>query len=56
MTAVTTRRHCAVGSYEVTVEKNGFRRESKTDISLVLGQRIEVSVTLTVGKSPDRQH
>ncbi len=40
----------AVGSYEVTVEKNGFRRESKTDISLVLGQRIEVSVTLTVGE------
>ncbi len=40
----------AVGSYEVTVEKTGFRRESKKGITLVLGQRLEVSVGLTVGE------
>jgi hypothetical protein len=40
----------AVGSYEVSVEKTGFRRESKTGITLVLGQRIEVSLGLTVGE------
>ncbi len=40
----------AVGSYEVTVEKTGFRRESKKGVTLVLGQRLEVSVGLTVGE------
>jgi hypothetical protein len=40
----------AVGSYEVTVEKTGFRRESRGGITLVLGQRSEVSFGLTVGE------
>jgi hypothetical protein len=38
-----------VGLYEVTVEKDGFRPEDRTGIALVVGQRREVAVALTVG-------
>ncbi|HWY06858.1 MAG TPA: carboxypeptidase-like regulatory domain-containing protein [Candidatus Acidoferrales bacterium] len=38
-----------VGRYVVKAEKPGFRREEKTGISLVLGQRETVDVVLQVG-------
>src|SRR6202163_163127 len=39
----------SVGKYEVTAEQTGFRAESKTDITLVLGQRAAVDLKLAVG-------
>jgi len=39
----------AVGKYEVTAEQTGFRAESKTGITLVLGQRAVVDLKLAVG-------
>jgi hypothetical protein len=39
----------AVGKYEVTAEQTGFRSESRTGITLVLGQRAAVDLKLTVG-------
>ena len=36
----------AVGNYRVTVEKNGFQAETKTGITLVVGQRAQVDVAL----------
>jgi hypothetical protein len=39
----------AVGKYQVTAEQTGFRTESKTGITLVLGQRADVDLILTVG-------
>src|SRR6195256_5408932 len=38
-----------VGKYEVTAEQTGFRAESKTGITLVLGQRAAVDLKLAVG-------
>src|SRR6202030_3756724 len=38
-----------VGKYQVTAEQTGFRTESKADITLVLGQRADVDLILTVG-------
>jgi hypothetical protein len=38
-----------VGLYEVTVEKDGFRPEDRTGITLVVGQRREVTLALAVG-------
>jgi hypothetical protein len=38
-----------VGQYEVTADKPGFRTERRSGISLVLGQRAEVDLTLLVG-------
>src|SRR6202163_1305750 len=39
----------AVGKYEVTAEQTGFRTETKTDLTLVLGQRASVDLKLIVG-------
>jgi hypothetical protein len=39
-----------VGKYEVTVEQSGFRKETRTGITLVLGQRAIVDFKLTVGE------
>jgi Carboxypeptidase regulatory-like domain len=39
----------AVGSYEVVVDKPGFRTERRTGIVLVLGQREELDLTLQIG-------
>ena len=39
-----------VGSYKLTVEKTGFRSESKTGITLVVGERAAVDFSLTVGE------
>ena len=39
-----------VGRYEVTAEQSGFRRESRTGITLVLGQRADVELKLAVGE------
>ena len=38
-----------VGHYEVRAEKNGFRSQEKTGISLVVGQRETVDLVLQVG-------
>jgi hypothetical protein len=38
-----------VGRYEVSAEKNGFRTEVKTGISVVVGQRETVDIVLQVG-------
>jgi hypothetical protein len=38
-----------VGNYEVSIQKQGFRPEDRTGITLVVGQRREVTVALTVG-------
>ena len=38
-----------VGKYEVTAEQSGFRAESKTGITLVLGQRAAVDLKLAIG-------
>src|ERR1700731_2047858 len=38
-----------VGRYEVLAEKNGFRAEVKTGISVVVGQRETVDIVLQVG-------
>jgi Carboxypeptidase regulatory-like domain/TonB-dependent Receptor Plug Domain len=38
-----------VGQYEVAADKPGFRAERRTGISLVVGQREEVDLTLQVG-------
>jgi hypothetical protein len=38
-----------VGRYEVLAEKNGFRAEVKTGISVVIGQRETVDIVLQVG-------
>jgi hypothetical protein len=40
----------AVGSYEVTAEKDGFQTTSRTGISLIVGQRASVDLTLLVGQ------
>ena len=40
----------AVGKYEVTVEQIGFKKESRTGITLVLGQRAAVDIKLAVGE------
>jgi hypothetical protein len=40
----------AVGKYEVTVEQAGFRTETRTGITLVLGQRADLDLKLTVGE------
>jgi hypothetical protein len=39
----------AVGTYEINIQKQGFRPEDRTGIALVVGQRREVTVALTVG-------
>jgi len=39
----------AVGKYQVTAEQTGFQTETKTNITLMLGQRADVDVKLTVG-------
>jgi hypothetical protein len=38
-----------VGSYDVSIQKPGFQPEDRTGITLVVGQRREVTVALTVG-------
>jgi hypothetical protein len=38
-----------IGRYEVSAEKNGFRSEVKTGISVVVGQRETVDIVLQVG-------
>jgi Carboxypeptidase regulatory-like domain/TonB-dependent Receptor Plug Domain len=38
-----------VGSYELAVDKPGFRTERLTGISLVVGERKEISLTLKIG-------
>jgi Carboxypeptidase regulatory-like domain len=40
----------AVGQYEVKAEAPGFRTETKTGITLVVGQHTEVNLTLRVGE------
>src|SRR5712671_891578 len=39
----------SVGKYDVTAEQSGFHAESKTGITLVLGQRATVDLKLAVG-------
>ena len=39
----------AVGRYELTADKTGFRTEHRTAITLVVGQQAEVDLTLQVG-------
>src|SRR4051812_44598404 len=39
-----------VGKYEVTAEKDGFDKVSKSGIILVLGQRAAVDFTLQIGE------
>ena len=39
----------AVGRYELTADKTGFRTEHRTGITLVVGQQAEVDLTLQVG-------
>ena len=41
----------AVGSYELAVEKTGFRIERRSGILLVLGQHHELNLTLQVGNA-----
>src|SRR5580692_2964870 len=38
----------SVGSYQVSVEKTGFQAQTKTGITLVVGQRTQVDVSLGV--------
>ncbi|MGC1186834.1 MAG: carboxypeptidase-like regulatory domain-containing protein [Candidatus Acidiferrales bacterium] len=38
-----------VGNYDVSIQKQGFRPEEEAGITLVVGQRREVTVALTVG-------
>jgi hypothetical protein len=38
-----------VGQYQLDAEANGFRPETRTGITLVVGQRAEVNLTLRVG-------
>ena len=40
----------AVGRYELTADKTGFRMEHRTGITLVVGQQAEVDLTLRVGR------
>jgi hypothetical protein len=40
----------AVGSYEIKVEKAGFRGSSRTGVALVLGQREEIDFILQIGE------
>src|SRR5256886_1224628 len=40
----------SVGQYEVRAEKSGFRAEIKNGISLVVGQRLFVNLTLRIGE------
>jgi len=40
----------AIGHYQVTASKEGFNSQAKTGIELVVGQSIEVDLTLTVGE------
>lgn len=40
----------AVGPYKVTAEKTGFQPESKTGITLVVGQRAAVDIALRIGQ------
>ena len=42
-----------VGEYAVTVELPGFRRFTQTGLTLKVGQRIELSVTLQIGQLTD---
>ncbi|MBZ5645086.1 MAG: carboxypeptidase-like regulatory domain-containing protein [Acidobacteriia bacterium] len=39
----------AVGNYEVDAERIGFRAESRAGIALVIGQRVEIDLKLTLG-------
>ncbi|MBZ5658925.1 MAG: carboxypeptidase-like regulatory domain-containing protein [Acidobacteriia bacterium] len=39
----------AVGAYEVDAERDGFRAEARTGITLVIGQRAEVNLKLALG-------
>jgi hypothetical protein len=39
----------AIGRYEVTASKTGFRTDRKNDFALVVGQREEINLTLQVG-------
>jgi Carboxypeptidase regulatory-like domain len=39
-----------VGQYQINAEANGFRPETRTGITLVVGQRAEVNLTLRVGQ------
>lgn len=39
----------AVGQYDLTVDKAGFRSEHRTDVVLVVGQHEELDLTLKVG-------
>ena len=39
----------SVGKYELTAEQTGFRTETRTGITLVLGQHANLDVTLSVG-------
>ena len=39
-----------IGSYKLTVEKAGFKSESRTGITLVVGQRAKIDVVLSVGE------
>jgi hypothetical protein len=39
----------AVGPYELTVDKSGFRTEHRTGVTLVVGQQEEVDLTLQLG-------
>ncbi len=40
----------SVGKYEVMAEQSGFKKETRTGITLVLGQRAAVDFKLTVGE------
>jgi len=44
------------GRYELRAEKNGFRSEDKTGISLVLGQRETVDLVFQLGDVPQTVH
>jgi len=39
----------AVGNYEIAAFKTGFRLDAKTGVTLVVGQRAEVDLTLQIG-------
>jgi hypothetical protein len=43
----------AVGRYEITAEKSGFRPETKKSVGLVLGQRTSVNFALQVGAASE---
>jgi hypothetical protein len=40
----------AIGTYQVSAEKTGFETESKTGITLVVGQRASVDIALQIGE------